>query len=119
MSSNPFAPRSCSPGSAGCAAPPHDTRPRVGASMRLFRVLTVTLLCPGLAAAGDLRSGDGESVATSRFELALSGSFARMSNGGPDGSAIQGELLLRPAPRSPESGALAAKTVSLSAQRAE
>jgi YaiO family outer membrane protein len=83
-------------------------------------ILAGMTLCWVFSEAGELPS-DGTPVIPDRpqLEFALSASLARVSNGGPDWSAVQGELLLLPGLQAGSPGALEPKAVSLSAQHAE
>jgi YaiO family outer membrane protein len=76
----------------------------------LLLTLATTMLCWASTEAGDLAS---------QLEFGIHASLARVSSGGPDWSAVQGELLLRPGPGAESPGVLHPKAVLLSAQRAE
>ena len=100
------------------------------APLTILLTLAVTALCWAAAEAGDQPSRgtglDSPSGLESRaprprpqIELGINASRARVSSGGPDWSAVQGELLLRPGPGAESRGALEPKAVSLSGQRAE
>lgn len=121
MSSSPFALKNCSRGSAGFAALPPDVGLGVRTPLtRILVTLAATTLCWAFSEAGELPS-DGAPVIPDRsqLEFALSASLARVSSGGPDWSAVQGELLLRPGQGAGSPGALEPKAVSLNAQRAK
>lgn len=87
---------------------------------RILLTLAATTLCWTFAEAGDLRSDETPVMPPRpRLEFGIGASLARVSSGGPDWSAVHGELLLRPGLGAESPGAFQPKAVSLSAQRAE